>query len=48
MSHEASIAVSTVNKDHILAFYNDFRAVDLGPTEPPLPSGAGSMLARVW
>jgi hypothetical protein len=46
--NEPSIAVSTVNKDHVLAFYNDFRAVDLGPSEPPLPSGSGSMLARVW
>ncbi len=46
--NEPSIAVSSVNKDHILAFYNDFRAVDLGPTEPPLPSDTRALLARAW
>ena len=40
--------MSTVNKDHILTFYNDFRAVDLGPTEPPLPGPTSSVLARAW
>ncbi len=46
--NEPSVAVSTVNKDHIVAFYNDFRAVDLGPTEPPLSGTTSSLLARLW
>ena len=46
--NEPSVAVSSVNKDHILAFYNDFRAVDLGPTEPPLRDDTRALLARAW
>ena len=46
--NEPSVAVSTVNKDHILAFYNDFRAVDLGTTEPPLPDDTRALLAKAW
>jgi CARDB len=43
---EPSIAVSTLNKDHIIAVYNDFRAVDV-PTDPALGTTA-SALARLW
>jgi len=43
---EPSIAVSTLNKDHIIAVYNDFRAVDV-PTDPALGTSA-STLARLW
>ena len=46
--NEPSVAVSSVNKDHILAFYNDFRAVDLGTTEPPLPDDTRALLAKAW
>ncbi len=45
---EPSIAVSTVNKDHIIAFYNDFRTVDV-PSDPPIPGLIASTgLERLW
>ena len=45
---EPSIVVSSLNKDHVLTFYNDFRAVDV-PNDPPLPGLQSSTFAgRLW
>lgn len=45
---EPSVVVSSVNKDHVLAFYNDFRAVDV-PNDPPLPGLLSSTFSgRLW
>ena len=43
---EPSLGVSTLNKDHIVVVYNDWRAVDV-PTDPMIP-GTASTLARLW
>jgi hypothetical protein len=40
---EPTIAASTLNRDHILVAYNDFRLVDV-PNDPPMPG----LLARVF
>ena len=40
---EPAIAASSLNPDHLLAVYNDFRLVDV-PDDPPLPG----LLARVF
>ena len=39
---EPAIAASTLNPDHLLAVYNDFRLVDVG-TDPPLPGLLASL-----
>jgi len=46
---EPAIAFSSVNPDHVLAFYNDFRAVQLAD-EPGLPDFTTSpnLVARLW
>ena len=46
--NEPSVVVSSLNKDHIAVFYNDFRAVDV-PNDPPLPGLQSSTIAgRLW
>jgi hypothetical protein len=45
---EPNVVVSSVNKDHVLAFYNDFRAVDIAADEP-LPGLLSSTSGgRLW
>jgi hypothetical protein len=44
--NEPTVAVSTLNRDHVVVFYNDFRAVDI-PTDQMIP-GTASTLARLW
>ncbi|MGB5391813.1 MAG: hypothetical protein WBP10_16680, partial [Thermoanaerobaculia bacterium] len=39
---EPKVAVSTVNPDHMLAVFNDFRLVDV-PDDPPLPGLLASL-----
>ena len=39
---EPDVAVSTLNRDHLLAVYNDFRLVDV-PDDPPLPGLLASL-----
>ena len=39
---EPDMAVSTLNRDHLLAVYNDFRLVDV-PDDPPLPGLLASL-----
>ncbi len=39
---EPDIGVSTLNRDHLLAVYNDFRLVDV-PDDPPLPGLLASL-----
>ena len=39
---EPDIGVSTLNRDHLLAVYNDFRLVDV-PDDPPIPGQLASL-----
>jgi hypothetical protein len=44
---EPDIAFSSLNPDHAMAIYNDFRAVDV-PADPSLPDFNSSAIARLW
>lgn len=44
---EPDIAFSSLNPDHAMAIYNDFRAVDV-PANPNLPDFNTSTVARLW
>ena len=44
---EPDIAFSSLNPDHAMAIYNDFRAVD-GPDDAGLPDFNTSSVARLW
>jgi hypothetical protein len=44
---EPDIAFSSANPDHVLAIYNDFRAVDV-PLDANLPDFNTSTVARLW
>jgi CARDB len=44
---EPDIAFSSLNPDHAMAIYNDFRAVDV-PNDATLPDFNSSAIARLW